>query len=208
MSRDVAGLIGAVTRGLSTRAKDGRLARVLVAARAFTAPRAEVWDALTNPERIPCWFLPISGELRQGGRYQLEGNAGGEILSCDARRGFSLVWEMHGQASWLSVELSDAPSGTALRLEHTAHVPDGLWQQFGPGAVGIGWDQALLGLHEHFASRGAHGPEATAAWWTTDEGRSFVRASGQAWCEAAIRASDEPEAARAAAERTIAFYSG
>ena len=26
---------------------------------------------------------PISGDLRLGGRYQLQGNAGGEILVCE-----------------------------------------------------------------------------------------------------------------------------
>ena len=29
----------------------------------------DVWDACTNPERIPRWFLPVSGDLRLGGRY-------------------------------------------------------------------------------------------------------------------------------------------
>ena len=37
-------------------------------------------DALTDPERIGRWFLPISGDFRLGGRYQFEGNAGGKIL--------------------------------------------------------------------------------------------------------------------------------
>ena len=41
-----------------------------------------MWDAVTSAERIPRWFLPISGDLRLGGRYQLEGNAGGEVLEC------------------------------------------------------------------------------------------------------------------------------
>ena len=42
-----------------------------------------MWDACTDPERIGRWFLPVSGDLRLGGRYQLEGNAGGEILRCE-----------------------------------------------------------------------------------------------------------------------------
>jgi hypothetical protein len=32
--------------------------------------------------------------------------------------------------------------------------------------------------------------------------------SSNAWCEAAVAAGDEPEAARAAADRTIAAYTG
>lgn len=44
-----------------------------------------MWDACTDPERIPRWFLPISGDLRLNGRYQLEGNAGGAITEAAAR---------------------------------------------------------------------------------------------------------------------------
>ena len=51
--------------------------------RTYDAPIDDVWDALTTPERIGRWFLPISGDYRLGGRYQFEGNAGGEILACE-----------------------------------------------------------------------------------------------------------------------------
>ena len=44
------------------------------------APVEEVWDALTDPDRIRRWMMPITGELKVGGSFQLEGNAGGEIL--------------------------------------------------------------------------------------------------------------------------------
>ena len=46
--------------------------------------------------------------------------------------------------------------GTRLELEHIAHVDDERWAEFGPGAVGIGWD---LGHHRsdslHLAVGGA-----------------------------------------------------
>ena len=57
--------------------------KVVELRRSYDADVADVWDACTNPERIPRWFLPISGDLRLGGRFQLEGNAGGEIKECD-----------------------------------------------------------------------------------------------------------------------------
>ena len=53
----------------------------------YDAPIDDVWDALTNPERIGRWFLPISGDYRLGGRYQFEGNAGGEIVAATVRTG-------------------------------------------------------------------------------------------------------------------------
>ncbi len=59
---------------------------MVVARRRYAGAVDEVWDALTNPERIPRWFLPISGELRLGGRYQLTGNAGGTDHAAAIRR--------------------------------------------------------------------------------------------------------------------------
>ena len=52
-------------------------AQVVTVSRSYPAELADVWDACTNPEPIPRWFLPVSGELKEGGRYQSEGNAGG-----------------------------------------------------------------------------------------------------------------------------------
>lgn len=46
--------------------------------RRYPAGAADVWDALTDPERLARWFLPVSGDLRPGGRFRTEGNADGE----------------------------------------------------------------------------------------------------------------------------------
>lgn len=205
----VSQLIGAVTRTVSRRDVEGTPARVVAAARPYGAPPEEVWDALTNPERIPRWFLPVSGDLRPGGRYQLEGNAGGEILQCDRPRHLRITWEMHGQASWLGVRLSEEGSGgTRLELEHVAHVPEDFWDQFGPGAVGVGWDQALFGLEQHFATGERVTPAEAARWVASEEGRSFVRQSSDAWRAASVAAGTDAAAAEAAAARTTAFYTG
>src|SRR5512141_2843137 len=61
----------------SETAGDGR-AHVVELRRVYGAPIPDVWDVCTNPDRIARWFLPIGGDLRLGGRFQLEGNAGGE----------------------------------------------------------------------------------------------------------------------------------
>ena len=55
--------------------------RLLTAERHYPAEVEEVWDALTNPERVPRWLGgAVTGDLALGGRYQIEGNAGGEVL--------------------------------------------------------------------------------------------------------------------------------
>ena len=79
---EVAEEISAVRRQVSGRVLEAGEARVITVSRGYPAELADVWDACTNPERIPRWFLPVSGELKEGGRYQLDGNAGGIITRC------------------------------------------------------------------------------------------------------------------------------
>jgi len=50
------------------------------------------------------------------------------------------------------VRLAAVQGGTRLELQHVAHVPDEMWEQFGPGAVGAGWDSGLFGLTLHLAT--------------------------------------------------------
>ena len=89
---DVDQVVGAVTRKVSSREHEGKLARVVVATRTYDTSADDLWDALTSAERLPRWFLPVSGDLRLGGRYQLEGNAGGTITRCEPPRSLALTW--------------------------------------------------------------------------------------------------------------------
>src|SRR5262245_13892927 len=208
MKIDVARIVGAVTREIRDAMHEGKRARVLVASRRYDTTVEDLWDALTNAERINRWFLPVSGELRLGGKYQLEGNASGTITACEPPRHLALTWSMHGQLSWVDVKLAQGPARSAnLVLEHTAHVPDDMWNQFGPGAVGVGWDQLFLGLDRHFGTRGAaRDPRAAMAWLASDEGRTFVVRASDAWADASIAAGTDAASARAAAARSAGFY--
>lgn len=206
---DVAHHVGAVYRELSSREVDGKPARVLVARRSYESGIDDVWDALTNPERIPRWFSPVSGDLKKGGRYQIEGNAGGTITSCDPPRSFNLTWEFGGETSWVQVTLKpDGEDRTKFELEHIAHVPDEFWDTYGPGAVGVGWDLAIMGLAEHLATGLSMDPAEAMAWPTTDNGKEFVRACSDAWGQASISNGTPEPQALAAAENTRQFYTG
>ena len=138
MTREIA----AVQRDVASGRLAGTDARTVRLSRTYDAPIDDVWDALTNPERIGRWFLPISGDYRVGGRYQFEGNAGGTILSCERPERLRATWEFgdpSGPPSEVEVRLTPAGEGTTtLVLEHKAVVPDEMWDQFGPGAVGVG----------------------------------------------------------------------
>ena len=137
----------------------------MTVSRVYDTPPEDLWDACTNPGRISRWFLPVSGDLREGGRYALEGNASGTIERCDPPRGFDATWEYGGEVSWIEVRLATEAGGRArFSLEHVAHVSDELWAQYGPGAVGVGWDQGLLGLTLHLAGGGLQDQEEAEAW--------------------------------------------
>jgi uncharacterized protein YndB with AHSA1/START domain len=204
---DVTHQVSAVARQVGARTLAAGEARVVTIGQAYPDPVDDVWDACTNPERIPRWFLPVSGDLRVGGRYQLEGNAGGTIERCDPPKGFGITWEYGGEVSWVEVRLTPtADGGTYFELDHVSHVDDERWGEFGPGAVGIGWDLGLVGLALHLTSGEGFDPSAGQAWAASADGRRFMTLAGEAWFRADVAGGADPGAARAAADRTIAAY--
>lgn len=205
---DIRQEINAVRRQVGTRMLEAGEARVVTLSRAYNAGVDEVWDACTNAERIPRWFLPVSGGLHEGGRFQLEGNASGTIERCDPPKGFTATWEFGGKVSWIELRLTARPEGgTLLELDHIAR-PDEHWEQFGPGAAGIGWDLGLFGLTGHLSGSPAVTPPDAAAWMASREGQEFMRLSNAGWLDADIESGTDKAVASAAAERTLAAYTG
>lgn len=197
-----------VERRVGKRTVEAGEARMVTLSRTYATDVDDLWDCCTNPERIPRWFLPVTGDLRVGGRYQLEGNAGGEVLTCETPHRFEITWEFGEQTSTVEVELTPIDGDTTrFELRHIALIDDH-WGEFGPGAVGIGWDLALIGLGLHVASGETVDAVEVNAWSASEAGRTFVIQSGRDWGEAAVAAGDPAGEARAAAERTIAAYTG
>ena len=180
------------------------------ASNATTTPRSTTSGMPSRPERIGRWFLPLSGDFRVGGRYQLEGNAGGEILACDQPNGFKVSWvygEVTSPADVREVEVRltavDAAT-TRLVLEHVAIVPEDRWAEYGPGAVGVGWDGAVLGLSLYL--RGGAPSSDPIGWQVSDEGRAFSTRSSERWGEANEAAGADREAAARSVANTTQFY--
>lgn len=180
---DIVNELNAIHREVDTAsAADGELVRVVLR-RSYPAAAEDVWDAITDPDRLARWFLPISGQLEVGGRFQLEGNAGGEILRCEPPR---LLRTTFGDASSV-VEVRLSPAGedeTELELEHTVPLAmagstaGSLW-------VGPGWDGALMGLGLFVRGEAVGDPVAAA---NSPEVLEFNRHSVLAWV-GATRAS-------------------
>ena len=208
MTFDLAAHLGAMTREVHNLQKDGQPAKAVVASRVYDTTPADLWDALTRPERIRRWFAPVSGDLRLGGRYQVEGNAGGTVLECEPNRKIALTWEFGGIPTWVTVTLSPEGDGTRLELEHVAHLSPH-WDTYGPGAVGVGWDLGFMGLSRHLAEPEFDAPaETVAGWGESQEAKDMMRATSADWGRAAIASGDDREHALRAAEATRRFYSG
>ena len=208
MAFNLATHLGAMTREVRNLEKDGQPAKAVVASRVYDTTPSDLWDALTRADRIKRWFAPVTGDLKLGGRYQVEGNAGGTVLECVPEQKVALTWEFGGIPTWVTVTLTPEGSGTRLELEHVAHLSPH-WDTYGPGAVGVGWDLSFMGLSRHLADPDADLPaEAVAGWGETREAKDMMRTTSDGWGRAAIASGDAREHALKAAEATRRFYSG
>ncbi|MBO0686926.1 MAG: SRPBCC family protein [Candidatus Dormibacteraeota bacterium] len=203
---DVVHQINEVRRRVGERVLEAGQARTVTVSQTYDATVEEVWDACTKADRISRWFLPVSGDLRPGGRYQLEGNASGTVERCDPPRSFAATWEFGGGVTWIEVRVTaESASRTRFEIEHIALVDD-RWTEFGPGAVGIGWDMALIGLAKHLSSGEGVDPKEGAAWAASEDGKRFMTLSSERWGEADVAAGADPVDAKARADRTTAAY--
>jgi uncharacterized protein YndB with AHSA1/START domain len=198
---DIVSEVEAINRSVGRRRIATGDGRSVVLRRRYDAPIEDVWDACSDPDRLKRWLSPVSGDLRPGGRFQIEGNAGGEILRCEPPRLLTVSW-VYGDnpADEVELRLIPGPDGTTeLELEHAASpgTAEGL------AGVGVGWDLALLALGMHLAGQAVD----PAGMEQTPEYRRFVVLSGTAW-GAALEAGGMATSAESAAvvERTVAFY--
>lgn len=209
---DLTSPLGADFREVRETTFEGRPARGVVATRTYATDIEDLWDALTNAERIPRWFMPISGDLKLGGRYDLEGNASGTITRCDKPTALDLTWEYADNVSWVMLRLETREDSTSLTLEHlmSKDAPSEVhWKQYGPGATGLGWDLSLLGLGLFIDGDGdAVSGDKIDEWATTESGKSFMRQCADEWCSAHIESGENEVTAKAMADECYTAYSG
>lgn len=207
MEIDTQGHLSAMGRSVLYLERDGKGASAVVLTRSFATTIEDVWEALTTSDRIPRWAMPVSGDLELGGRFQLEENAGGTVVECEPLSRFSVTWEYMGDVSWVDIQLADDGAGNVtVTVTHTALLSP-FWDDFGPGAVGVGWETALLGLALHIADPDAEKPDEME-FVTSPEGRAYIESSSEAWGQASIAAGTDADAAQAAARRVTGFYTG
>ncbi|MFE6995680.1 SRPBCC family protein [Microbacterium sp. NPDC057659] len=86
----------------------------------------DLWQAVTDRDRIARWMVDLTGELRLGGTWSVvaQGDepswATGTITACDAPRTFSTTWHaIEEEPTELVVTLDEVEGGTRMRLVHT-----------------------------------------------------------------------------------------
>lgn len=199
--------VEAVVRKVEDRDFEDKLAKVIVLSQIYDTDINDLWDAVTNIERLPRWFAPVTGDLQLNGRFQVENNAGGTFTACQAPHSFDATWEFGEAVSWIEVRLTEIDAEhTRLELAHIAY-PDEHWDQFGPGAGGVGWDLSFLGMALHLET-GRNIPAELASWGETPEAIEFMTQSGNAWIDADIASGEDEAVAQQRGENTISFYTG
>ncbi len=86
------------------------------------APREEVWEALTDPERLADWFAnDVDFDLRPGGGASFRWSNGEErtatVTEVDPERRLAFEWDDEGEVEFT---LDDELDGTRLTVVETA----------------------------------------------------------------------------------------
>lgn len=203
--------LGATSREVGWREREGRPTHLVRARRMYPTSQADLWGAVTEKQRIRRWFGEVSGNFRRGGRFSIEGNAVGDIIVCDPPHTLALTWEFGGLKSWVTVTIQSDKDGAILTLEHelpTDAASEEHWDKYGPGATGVGWEMALLGLDAHLQAKGKSVVEAGQAWAEGAAGKTRLRAWAEAWGKAHAEDGTPTKIAMETADRTADFYTG
>jgi uncharacterized protein YndB with AHSA1/START domain len=172
---DIVAHLKAIHREVGKHSTEGGEVVGVVLRRAYDTSAEDLWAAITDPERIKRWFYPVSGELREGGNFQLEGNAGGDILTCIPPTLLRLTFG--GPTSMVELRLSSEGESTLLELEHTVPV-EMAGSVAGALYVGPGWDGAFLALALYVGGEITEDPIAAAS---SPEAQEFSRQSVEEW---------------------------
>jgi uncharacterized protein YndB with AHSA1/START domain len=140
----------------------------LTLVRRIAARPSIVFDALTTPDGIACWWGPDAGpvllaetDVRVGGRYRvrfrkldgLEHESSGEYLVVDRPKLLAMSWRWQGGEdpgeSHLEFRLRDIDHGTELTLTHSR-----LHDEDSRRSHEDGWSGALDKLQRHFSQAG------------------------------------------------------
>ncbi|SLM88081.1 SRPBCC domain-containing protein [Brachybacterium nesterenkovii] len=232
-SSRIAGIVDAVSRSVEVERGDGTVALTARLRTTLGGAPSELWPELTEADRLAQWYGPVeidpaetdSAESESAAAdatpeadgageraFRTVGGAHGRVLAAVPPHQLDLTWEYADNVDRLEIRLDPEEDGTSrLTLQQIARLPEATFDAYGPGAVGIGWDIAILGF---VARTGAWRelrldvPVASPAWLASSEGADMVRAWSIRWAAASVAAGTDVDAARRAENETTRAYGG
>jgi uncharacterized protein YndB with AHSA1/START domain len=181
---DIGQWLSATRRTMDRQEIPAGKARTAVLERIYDTDPDDLWSAVTSADRVSRWFLPLTGDLREGGTFSLEGNADGEILECDPPSSLRVSW-LFADDSPAEVRLLLTPTGTGstlLRLTHasvdevfTADPDSGIWP------VGTGWDISLWALDTYLRGEFPESPSPEEMAVLEDRMGEMAQRSARLW---------------------------
>lgn len=84
----------------------------------------DLWNAVTDRDRLARWMAPYTGDLRLGGEWSVLGNDGsvfsrGKVTECEPPHRFVTTWHaVEESPTMLTVTVDPVPDGARLRLFH------------------------------------------------------------------------------------------
>lgn len=172
---------------------------------------AELWPLLSTAEGLARWYGTITGDLREGGRFQAPGGVDGRILEVEAPHKLSLTWGSGDAAEPLLISVDPEDDGTSqLRVLHTFAMEREEFEQIGPGPAAVGWELALWSLAAVTGSWDGNGPVGldlpSAQWLSGPQGLDHVRAWSVRWAAQALAAGVDEATARRGERATADAY--
>ncbi|MFK7754852.1 MAG: SRPBCC domain-containing protein [Sedimentitalea sp.] len=128
--------------------------RILTKSIFLKATPEEVWQFLTDPEKLAIWFHKPTAPLQQGEPFEMLGEQSGDrvvwgkVIKADAPHHLEYtftVTPMAGAFSTVKWALEPVPGGTHLTLEHSG-LPQNAEAFELILALDSGWDRHLLGM--------------------------------------------------------------
>ncbi len=104
--------------------------------RLYSAPRHDVWSAITEPERVARWAFRVEFEGQAGGSLRFDygehGTAEGTVITWDEPEVLEYEWGEGAEMWRVRFELSDnVDGGTMLTFDH--YLPDPNRPEFAAG---------------------------------------------------------------------------
>jgi len=184
---------------------------IVILSAEFEVEPSQLWLYLTTQKGLAKWFGVVSGELSLRGGFSVKDNASGTILECVREKSIAATWEFAGDISWVHISLKKFGMKTKLILEHEMPITPSSqkhWDKFGPGASGVGWDCAFLGLKGVIESNAQSSAEQSYVWLETEDGMSALREWAVSWGTAHTQTGEDSNVAKQMALQTAAFYCG